>query len=208
MTFSQRVRDSILPLSIADTLPKAFGEWRFTGHTHDHEQPIETCQLCGQEGLRYHFEIQNDFTSNSLEVGSHCILQFNVAVYEDGRRLTPADAKRRLDKLVQKMRLDSCIRSLQQLARAEKSEILSGALEYYLTNKKLTPKQAFVVFWRLRRNRIDHDPSFFNVTLKKKRYMDDLAAMETSKVHCFWKALTSSQRQSALGLGHSAPPGE
>ncbi|NOJ43901.1 hypothetical protein [Bradyrhizobium australiense] len=204
-TYTKRVRDSILPLSVADTLPKAFEEWRFTGHTHDHEEPHETCQLCGQEGLRYHFEIQNRFTNHSLDVGSHCILQFNVAVYENGRRLTPADAKRQLEKLVQKMRLDSCIRALERLARAENSQILSGALKYYRTNKKLTPMQAFVVFWRLRRNRIDHDPSFFNVTLKKKRYMDDLAAMETSKVHYFWRALTPSQRKHAVTLGHTVP---
>jgi hypothetical protein len=161
MTYTQRVRDSILPLSVADTLPKAFEEWRFTGHTHDHEEPIETCELCGQEGLRYHFEIQNDFTCHSLDVGSHCILQFNVAVYEDGERLSTRDAKRRLNKLIQKMRLDACIKALQRLARTEHSQILSGALEYYLTNKKLTPKQAFVVFWRLQANRIDHDPAFF-----------------------------------------------
>lgn len=206
-TYTRRVRESILPLSIADTLPKAFNEWRFTGVTRDHEEPCEICQLCGQEGLRYHFEIQNGFTNHSLDVGSHCILQFNVAVYENGRRLTPADAKRQLDKLVQKMRLDSCIRALERLAQAENSQILSSALEYYRTNKKLTPKQAFVVFWRLRSNRIDHDPSFFNVTLRKKRYMDDLAAMETSKVHYFWRALTLSQRKHAVALGHIAPLG-
>lgn len=206
-TYTQRVRDSILPFSVADTLPKAFEEWRFTGQTHDHEEPHETCQLCGQEGLRYHFEIQNDFTYHTLDVGSHCILQFDVAVYEDGRRLSPRDAKARLSKLIQKMRLESCVRALERLARAESSQILSGALEYYRINKKLTPKQAFVVFWRLRRNRIDHDPSFFNVTLRKKRYMDDLAAMETSKVHYFWRALTPGQRRHAIALGHIAPTG-
>jgi hypothetical protein len=128
-TYTQRVRDSILPHSVAATLPKAFEEWRFTGQTYDHEEPHETCQLCGQEGLRYHFEIQNGFTNHRLDVGSHCILQFNVAVYENGRRLTPADAKLQLDKLVQEMRLDSCIRALERLARAENSQILSGALE-------------------------------------------------------------------------------
>jgi hypothetical protein len=208
MTYTQRVRDSILPLSVADILPQAFEEWRFTGHTQDHEEPIETCRLCGQEGLRYHFEIQNDFTHRTLDVGSHCILQFNVAVYEDGRRLSSRDAKRRLHKLVQKMRLDSCIGALERLARAESSQVLLGALTYYRTNKKLTPKQAFVVFWRLRRNRIDHDASFFNVTLRKKRYMADLAAMETSKVHFFWRALTPGQRRNAISLGHSAPPGQ
>lgn len=206
MGYTQRVRESILPLSVSDNLPRAFAEWRFTGQTHDHERPIETCHLCGQEGLRYHFEIRNDYTHRSLEVGSHCILQFNVAVYENGQRLTPAGAKRRLDKLMQKMRLDSCVRALERLAQSERNDILTGALEYYRTNKKLTPKQAFVVFWRLRQNHIDHDPSFFNVTLRKKRYMHDLASMETSKVQFFWKALTASQRQVALDLGHSAPP--
>jgi hypothetical protein len=208
MTYTQRVRDSILPLSVADVLPKAFEEWRFSGRTHDHEEPIETCQLCGQEGLRYQFEIQNDFTHRILDVGSHCILQFNVAVYEGGLRLSSKDTRRRLHKLVQKMRLDSCINSLERLAHAEASQILLGALAYYRTNKKLTPKQAFVVFWRLRSNRIDHDASFFNVTLKKKRYMDDLAAMETTKVHFFWRALTPGQRKNAVAMGHSAPPGQ
>ncbi|WLB57455.1 hypothetical protein [Bradyrhizobium japonicum] len=204
-TYTQRVRDSILPLSVAVSLPKAFEEWRFTGQTHDHEEPHETCQLCGQEGLRYHFEIQNDFTYHTLDVGSHCILQFDVAVYEDGQRLSPRDAKARLNKLVQKMRLESCIRALERLARAENSQILSGALEYYRTNKRLTPKQAFVVFWRLRRHRIDHDASFFNVTLRKKRYVEDLASMETSKVHFFWRALSPSQRKQAISQGHAPP---
>ena len=124
MTYTQHVRDSILPLSVADTLPKAFEEWRFTGHTCDHEEPVEICRLCGQEGLRYHFEIQNDSTHRTLDVGSHCILQFNVAVYDDGRRLSSKDAKRRLHKLVQKMRLDSCINALERLARTKSPNTL------------------------------------------------------------------------------------
>jgi hypothetical protein len=37
--------------------------------------------------------------------------------------------------------------------------------------------------------------------------MDDLAAMETSKVHYFWRALTLSQRKHAVALGHIAPLG-
>lgn len=75
--YSQRVRDSILPLSVADTLPAAFAEWSFTENTVDHETPIETCELCGQQDLRYHFEIANPYTEAALWVGSHCILQFD-----------------------------------------------------------------------------------------------------------------------------------
>lgn len=206
-TYSQRVRESILPLSIGDTLPKAFEEWRFTGSTADHEEPCETCELCGQDGLRYHFEIANSYTHHTLQVGSLCILQFDVAVYDGGRRLSPPEAKKRLDKLTQQMRLNSCIRALEKLAHAENSDILQNALAYYRKNKKLAPKQAFVVFWRLRRNRIDHAPSFFNVTLKKKRFMMDLEEMETSKVHFLWRALTPSQRRQAITFGY-APPTE
>jgi hypothetical protein len=103
------------------------------------------------------------------------------------------------------MRLDSCLRSLEALARAENSEILNGALQYYRSNKKLTPKQAFVVFWQLQKHCVDHDPSFFFITLRKKRYHADLVSMETSRVHFFWRALTPSQRKHAIEAGHQPP---
>jgi len=56
-TYPQKVRDNILPLSIAGTLPEAFKEWSFTDNTIDHEEAVETCQLCEHEEIRYHFEI-------------------------------------------------------------------------------------------------------------------------------------------------------
>ena len=52
--YTQRVKDSILPWSIADTLPDAFAEWAFTENTVDHEAPIKTCELCGQHPARPH----------------------------------------------------------------------------------------------------------------------------------------------------------
>ena len=64
-------------------------------------RPSETCQLCGKQELRYHFEIGNAYTNDRLWVGSHCILQFDVDVLEDGRRLSTTEAKRHLTKLTQ-----------------------------------------------------------------------------------------------------------
>jgi hypothetical protein len=119
--------------------------------------------------------------------------------------LTAAEASRKLKKLTEKMRLESCLRALQKLAAAENNDVLRGALEYYQRNKKLTPKFAFVVFWRLRANRIDHNPSFFNITLKKQKFMKDLREMDTTRVHLFWHALSSSQRKQAIALGHAPP---
>ena len=204
-TYPQRVRDSILPLSVADTLPKAFEEWSFTESTIDHQEPIETCQLCQQEELRYHFEIKNTLTHKTLWVGSQCILKFQLSVFDHGRKLSAADAKKKLDRLMDKMRLDSCIRALESLAQAEKNEILLNALEYYKKNKHLTPKYAFVVLWRLRENKIDHSPSFFKVELKKDKHKRDLQMMEESRVHVIWLALSTAQRKKATTYGHKPP---
>lgn len=203
--YNQRVRDSILPMSVGDSLPSAFGEWTFTDRTIDHEKPIETCELCGQQDLRYHFEIANEYTHAHLWVGSHCILQFDVAVIEDGRRLTPDQAKRRLAKLTEQMQLNSCIRSLEKLAASENNPILTGALEYCRQKKKLTPKYAAVVFWKLQDFNIDHHPSFFKIELRRDKDIADLRELPTSRVHRFWKALPPAQRRKAEKLGHLAP---
>lgn len=203
--YTQRVCDSILPLSVGDTLPSAFEEWYFTEEVVDHERPIETCQLCGQEELRYHFEIENQFTHNALWVGSHCILKFDVAVFDEGRRLSAAEATKKLAKLTDKMRLESCIKTLRRLASTENNPRLQSALEYYQRNKKLTPKLAFVVFWRLKENGIDHKPSFFNINLRKQQFMNDLRDMPTDRVHFFWSALSPSQRKQAIEFGHTPP---
>lgn len=204
-TYPQRVRDNILPLSVGSTLPEAFEEWSFTERIHDHEQPTETCELCEQESLRYQFEIKNSLTHNILWVGSQCILKFGLSVFEEGRRLSGSDAKKKLDRLMQQMRLESCIRALERLALAENNAILSNALVYYKKNKYLSPKFAFVVLWRLQKNNIDHSPSFFKVNLKRDKYQQDLKAMALSHVHTIWPALSSSQRDMAIRMGHSAP---
>lgn len=204
-TYPKRVRDSIIPLSVGSTLPEAFEEWTFTERTEDHEQPIETCQLCGKESLRYHFEIRNSLTRASLLVGSHCILKFGLSVFEDGRKLSETEAKKKLTRLTQKMQQESCIRALENLARKEQNEILIKALDYYRKHHYLTPKFAFVVLWRLNRTKIDYNPSFFKVALKRSQHKDDLKGMELSRVHVIWPALSSSQRDKAMSFGHTPP---
>lgn len=204
-TYPQRIRDNILPLSVGATLPEAFEEWSFTEETVDHGHATETCELCEQEELRYHFRIQNQLTAHRLWVGSQCILRFDVSVFEQGLKLSATEAKKKLNRLMQQMHLESCMKALEQLAASESNQILANALTYFRTNKSLTPKYAFVVLWRLQAHSIDHNPSFFRVSLHKDRHKADLAAMETSKVHLIWPALTSAQRAVALRLGHGAP---
>lgn len=204
-SYPQRVRDNILPLSVGATLPEAFEEWSFTMETIDHGLPSEICQLCEHEELRYHFKIKNALTNNVLWVGSQCILKFNISVFEQGCRLSTSDAKKKLERLMQQMRLQSCINSLEQLAKTENNDILSNALTFYKKNKYLTPKFAFVVLWRLQENKIDHSPSFFKINLQKDKYKQNLREMPLRNVHVIWPALSSTQRQKAIAMGHHAP---
>ena len=204
-SYPLRVKQNILPLSIADNLPAAFDEWFFTEETYDHETPDAECHLCDKEEIRYHFQIRNKYTEKELWVGSQCILKFGLAVYESGLLLEPREAKRKLSQLTKKMQLESCIKALEALAVKENNDILSSALKFYKTNKYLTPKFAFVVFRRLDKNRIDHHPSFFRIGLRKRKYQNDLKNMPSDRVHIFWKALTATQRKLAASLGHSAP---
>jgi len=190
---------------VAESLPEAFEEWTFTDEIEDHEEPIETCQLCEQEQLRYHFKTRNALTTKVLWVGSQCILRFGLSVFEDALKLSEKQAKKKLERLTQQMRLESCIKALERLAEAEENDILNSALAYYDENKYLTPKQAFVFLWRLRENNIHHSPSFFKISLKRERYRDDLRDMKTSRVHVIWPALSSTQRRLAEELGHTAP---
>jgi hypothetical protein len=205
VSYLQRARERLLPLSLAGTFPEALKEWKFTGSTEDYEQAMETCQLCGQEGLRYHFEIANEFSGSRLDVGSECILRFQVPIFEGETELSPAEARRVLNQHMRRMRLESCIRSLQLLTATENNDILASALEYYQINKTLTPKYANVVFWRLQANKIDHDASFFRVRLDKEKYRIDLKNMQHRDVMRIWKALTPSQRKKAIELGHQPP---
>jgi hypothetical protein len=205
-TYTQRVRDNILPLSVGSSLPGAFEEWSFTENYEDHGHPIEVCQLCEHEELRYHFEIRNALTGHTLWVGSQCILQFGLSVFEDGKRLDESGARKKLNRLMQKMRLDSCVKALTKLAATEQNDILANALEYYKKNKFLTPKFANVVFWRLNENKIDYSPTFFKIHLSKAKYKEDLRNMPIGRVHRLWPALAPAQRKLAISMGHKPPP--
>jgi hypothetical protein len=190
---------------VGSTLPEAFEEWSFTERTVDYEESIETCQLCDHEELRYHFEIRNSLTQKTLWIGSQCILKFNLSVFEQGRRLSPAESKKKLQRLTEQMRLQFCIKALEKLAESEDNDILDNALVYYKKNKYLTPKYAFVVLWRLRERKIDHSPTFFKVNLRKNKHKDDLREMNQTCVEMIWPALSTSQRRTAIEMGHRAP---
>lgn len=144
-------------------------------------------------------------TGAQLWVGSHCILQFDLSVFEEGQRLSPKDAKKKLDRLTTKMRLESTIRSLEQLAEKEKDQRLTGALAHLRINKNLTPRYTAMVLWRLNERGIDHCPSFFKVSLRREDHKQALRSMKPRMLAFLWPALTTTQRRLTVSLGQKAP---
>jgi hypothetical protein len=204
--YTQRVKANILPRSIAQTMREALDEWEFTNRVKDYGEPCEICRLCEQEHIRYHFEIRNRLTNNCLHIGSQCILKFDVPVYDErGTRIPAALVRQRLNQLKQKMRLDSCLAALTNVARLEQNEILDSALAYYAANKKLSPKFAYVVFWRLQVHRIDHSPSFFKIATRRDQHRWDLWGMPSDRVRLLWPALSASQRELVSRAGNAPP---
>ena len=207
MNYPEAVARRILPLSTSSTLKEAFGEWRWTGEAIDHEQCVAECELCGKEDLRYHFFIENVVTHRTMSVGSKCILKFGIAVHDArGRVLERGAAKRKLDEKLAEVRKLACLAALQRLAQTEEHEILSSALAYWRRHGYLSPKQAFIVYWRLHANGIEYNPSFFKIGLRRKKHQADLHAMPTSRVHYIWPGLSPSQRRKAQEMGHAPPP--
>lgn len=198
---SERARDNILPRSKGRLFPKVFEEWRVTGQVKDYGASAVTCELCEQEDLRYHFEIKNRFTFAVLWVGSSCILRFGVAVFHGSRRLSGKPAAKHLNKLIDDARHKAALGALRAVAKAEHHEILSSALDYFETHGSLTPKFAFVVFWRLQANGIEHNPAFFKINLRRDKYVRDLEAMEPSRRRRIWPALSSGQRRKLIESG-------
>jgi hypothetical protein len=203
--YPKKVRDAILPLSVAGTLPEAFGEWSATGNVTDRGETAEACRLSVRAENRRLFEIKNRLTEKTLWADSRCIIKYGIPVFERGVLLAGTRAKRFLDGLEQQMRIDICLRALEKVAKDEENGILRNAVEYYRLNRFLTPRFAFVVFWKLKAHGIDHCSSFFRINIKKARYRRDLGEMETNRVHFFWEALTASQKKLALIMGHLPP---
>jgi hypothetical protein len=189
-------------------LPAAFEEWKFTGDVLDHEDSFHDCELCYQQGLRYHFRIQNAETLHQLWIGSQCILKFNIAVFDErGQRMAPAEAKRKLDGLIDGMQHAACLKSLAAVAEAENNGSLWQALWAYKNKGELPADAAWQVLWTLQRRGIKHEASFFKVALREGRHKRSFRMLSKDQVHTIWSALTPSQRKAAMKWGYTPPAG-
>lgn len=121
-SFEEMAQERLVPLSVARTWRKAVPEWVYRGERRDHLVQIETCELCCEHPIRYHFKIINELIGNELWVGSDCIERFQIRVIDpSGEELAPEDAPKLLRADRRRMREDArpLLDALDRLADAD-----------------------------------------------------------------------------------------
>ncbi len=96
MSSAYELTGILLGKSVSDVWEEAVEEWHIVS-CYDNHNCGETC-LCGHEGIRYEYTIENEINGNLLSpIGSHCILKFGnkelkneVKVWDEAIKLLEA----------------------------------------------------------------------------------------------------------------------
>ena len=198
--WAERAAATLLPLSRATRLVAALREWSYTGRFFDLEARDGTCELCGQQDLRYHFEIANQGTTSSLLVGSECIKRFEITgIDEQGLRLD-ADATgklvdRHLRGLVEDARKQRVMTALLKLGQKVPDFDAWNFIDFVDDTGAFTPNQVAMIFWRLGSVGIAFRPTDWKVRLRRDSDMVQLRTMKLAAFNRVMAALTAQQRQ-------------
>jgi hypothetical protein len=164
----------------------------------DHEDAIETCQLCGQEGVRYHFQIRNRLNENTLWIGSVCIARYRLAVWNGERLDADAAGKRIADDLrefIENKRLAGVQKAVEQLlivmAAAGMRDTLASIWRKY--DGAFSCAQMDLIAWQLADHHIPHKPSDFTVKFRKEKSRDDFDSLPEFKRKRLLAYLTPEQ---------------
>jgi hypothetical protein len=139
----QKSKENLLPLSESETFTEAMEEWQTSGQIVEADEgETFVCELCEKEELSTHFGIVNVCNSNSMYVGSKCILKFSgiVVIDPDTQKPVTGDERRlvlnrqlgRLKRAKKKERKDEERRIRDAILAKEQA----AALEVFLEEKK------------------------------------------------------------------------
>lgn len=198
--WAERAAAALLPRSVAPTLASAIHEWFYTGNFLELEATEGVCELCGQQGLSYHFEIENRETQADLMVGSECIKRFHIGgIDESGKRLDAASTGRLVDRhrrgLVEDARKQRVMTALLKLAQATSDFDAMSFIKFVDDKGAFTPKQVAMVFWKLDTFSVQYRPRDWKVRLKRQNDLAQLRSMTPAAFKRVSAALTTAQRQ-------------
>lgn len=201
MSWLDNAAKNLLPLSRdQQNFALALREWHYTGNFHDLEVAIENCGLCEHPEIRYQFEIANQYTGNTLLVGSECIHKFEIGAIDDsGALLDAEDSRRKVDKdrraLIAEARRRRVINTLVRLAGLDKDFKITSFIDYYQERGAFTPNQLAMLVWRLNEHRVPYNPADFSMIIRRGREKDQLIAMAEWKVRRIWRCMSAPQRR-------------
>lgn len=198
-SWAERASASLLPLSSARTLATALKEWMYTGHFFDLEATDGICELCGQQELRYHFEIENEETDASMLIGSECIKRFDIAgIDEQGRRLDAEATGKLVDRhrrgLVEDARKQRVMTALLKLGRAVPDFNAYNFIAFVDDKGAFTPSQVAMIFWRMGSAGVEYRPTDWKVRLRRDSDLHQLRTMKPAAFKRVMSALTGAQR--------------
>lgn len=199
--WTKRASDTLVPLSEADRLKAALKEWYYTGVCADFEESCEVCELCGQEHLRYHFEIANHHNKNSMNVGSECIKRFEIpAIDIDGSILNAAKTAAIIDmdrrQLIEDARKRRATDALSALECEHPRFTAAPALATLRLTGAFSPRQTSFLFAQFDQRRIPYRARDFKVCLRTTSEKDELRVLTDEQLRSVWCAMTKAQQKS------------
>jgi len=187
-TFTSRVAANILPLSVEQfDVKKAFLEWGYTGVSTDSLEPLEDCELCDHQGLRYQFEIQNHLTTKKLLVGSQCINRFQIGG-EEGMEKVQID----LNKLLENARHQRVLFTLDALLPVFPQA--AAAKIRYAEDLNFSPAILFELLALIYLHKIPFNPQDFVVRLRKHSEQNQLLEATDAQYQRILPCLSSTQK--------------
>jgi hypothetical protein len=164
--------ERLVPLSQAETWSEAVAEWHHLGDARDYLVPVETCQLCCEQPLRYHFLITNEVNGNELWVGSSCIHLFEIRVKdESGNVVSPKDAHKKLERDKRKMREAArpLLDALARLAEADSTFDAKAWKRDIGRRRGLTASRRHELLARFEAHGVEVAPSLFKLARTRDR---------------------------------------
>lgn len=171
------------------TLSKVLLEWKYLGVNRDHTVCVADCELCGQLGLRFDFQIENSLTKKALWVGSKCIERFTA----EGFILDPSMSMIAED--LKQARKSADRKSVTRLFDTLKShgEDIDSLKNYFDAQGRFTPKQLSYLLWRCDVHKLDYSNVPFKLNLRREKYQIDLKQLPDWRFAKIKPFLTTAQ---------------
>jgi len=181
-----------------------YSDWCFTGKITDNPKKDKICELCDKEGLRWEFEIKNDNNSETLIVGSSCIIKFSeIIVYDEHKNKI-------IDKNQRKAHLDNerkvyirelslkPLRILYITGKKHYRHRIKQSVDFLKEKNGFRSDHLLFLFKKMESLNIVYEPSFYPVYLgdeESRTQLEKIILFDKNALVLLFNSLTSAQRK-------------